>query len=888
MKKLILLFAVAISAICCHKDKVQDSAMDNNGRTLLNLSISQTRTSLGEKVGDNYPTYWSEGDRIVVNGIVSECAIIDENKISASFEIPSSNLAMPYNITYPYSEGSLCAENRATVVFPSVQDFVEGSFGVGYAPMYGYCKQSSTTMNHLAGVLRLAINGSTTLSKIEIVASEDIALAGEFEVDCQTGAITAITDSTTNKIEYAVNQPLSTSETKYFHIISPYGNLGECKVIVTDSNNSTMVLKLDGSNIKPGIVREFKPFTFKANASFELEEMKAIEDDLIIPGVTDGVCGYVKYHDGTPAAGVSVSDGFSVVVTNENGFYRFENSVNPRTKYIYLSMPANAKISNNASNQIDFFQPYKIEKPRYDFTLTKIAKESEFALFVIADTHGACTQYINRVAEECVGGLRREKSKKGIPCYAIILGDIVCASTSTDSEEYNQPKYMDVMREKFAASNTNGVPTFYVMGNHDHNRLYFDTPQYSDLSTFNHYAQECYESHFGPVNYSFNRGDAHIICMRDVVWPQSSIDDKSSLGVYCSFSNEQIKWLRQDLANVPKDKKIILCVHIPLVTEYTKNESVKTVVDMIYSHNTSRNEADRPQIFSGHTHANRDYKAGSASFSYSSPVNEKTIVGNWGTGSKKTEYGFSLKCMGDGSPFGFDVYNVKGNEFTDHYFVDCTSGKSHDIDTDYVMRAYLSSDVYGGDCDGDGKVYTNNAHASHERYFRFHSSSAYDSNNNLRYDTYIHVNVFNGTPDTWSVKLYVDNVFVKNLTWYASSASNAWDNYAPEYFTWKGYGSGTKEDPWYPSNIKNSQDWWLIAYIVNEHSATSQQTTSPSCNHKWVGYVPSSNMQDIKAGNFYIEATHTEFGKSRVYRSKKIFGQNDYNGYMNYKPVNAE
>jgi hypothetical protein len=235
--------------------------------------------------------------------------------------------------------------------------------------------------------------------------------------------------------------------------------------------------------------------------------------------------------------------------------------------------------------------------------------------------------------------------------------------------------------------------------------------------------------------------------------------------------------------------------------------------------------------------------------------------------------------MRDGAPFGFDVYDVSVANFTDHYFVDCTSNKSHKRDTDYVMRAYLSSDVYGGDCDGDGEIYTNTSHLSHERYFRFYQATS------EKYTTYLHVNIFNGSPDTWSVKLYVNNKFVKDLTWREGSKSYGWRDFAPTAYTWRGQGSGTFDNPWYPSSA-NTQDWWYIAYMVNETTATGYQTINNTCHHKWYGYVPNASLNDIKAGNFYIEATHTEFGQTKVYRSNKIFGQDDYNGYMNYKPKN--
>ena len=83
-----------------------------------------------------------------------------------------------------------------------------------------------------------------------------------------------------------------------------------------------MHLKWTATNVAAGVVREFTPFAFKGGASFELQEMSSITDDLEVPAAPepptelDGVWGYIKYRDGSPAKGVSVSDGFTVVKTN--------------------------------------------------------------------------------------------------------------------------------------------------------------------------------------------------------------------------------------------------------------------------------------------------------------------------------------------------------------------------------------------------------------------------------------------------------------------------------------------------------------------------------------------------------------------------------------------
>lgn len=904
MKKLLL--SVVIALLSCVTTSCTIDTLDLNtpaGYTALTVGMPDSRTSLGDKDANGiYAVYWSEGDQIVANGVPSVSSVIGDDKKRATFLFEVGKIEAPYNLTYPYTEGSECSKDRATVVFAAEQEYMTGTFGIGYAPMYGHCGSgdNSATVKHLAGIMRLAVKGSTTLSTIEVVAEEGVALAGEFDVDCQTGDTSAIEGKTTNKVTYIVEETLSTAEATTFHIAIPAGDLGVCRVILTDNAGLKMNLKWNASGVTAGVVREFKEFSFKGGASFELQAMTSIVDGLTVTDDHEGVWGYIKYDDGTPAKGVSVSDGFSVAVTNQIGFYQFKNGVDSRTKHIYYSLPSTAQVKVNSSKHyINIFKKYYSNTYRYDFTLTKIEKEENFSLFVLADTHGARAAYLTRLSAECVPGLKQERERRGAshPCYTIICGDIVCASTSTDvdEEKIQASYYMPQMLQRFDVKNTANTPTFYVMGNHDHDRNYFDTPPYSNYDEFQYHIQDAYESNFGPANYSFNRGDTHIVCMRDIFWPEDCIKNKNSLGCYPGFSDEQLAWLKADLANVPKTNKVILCVHIPLFAYYAKDaatyKNVKNVIDAISVYN-------EPQIFSGHNHKNIDYKAGGES-GYTSPVSEKAIVGNWGTGSTATANGFGLRCMGDGSPFGFDVYDISGAKFKDHYFVDCTSQKCHKVNTDYVMRAYLSCDTYGGDSDGDGSVYKKNPkHASHERYFRFPYSSASSKPH------YLHVNVFNGSPDTWTLKLYVNNVEVGPMAWVPTSNKNAWINPSPlpdeekdaegnviktiDPFTWSttyGHGSGTIGDPWI-STPGNSQDWWFISYIINETGATSTQTTDSSCHHKWHISITEAQKDAIQAGNFRIEATHDEFGQTRTYTTKKIFGQADYNGYINYNAKN--
>jgi len=290
MKKLFLLLAVAMLASCSQVQEGDVNAAVGAGTTI-SVDLPQTRTSLGSKnENGNYSVYWSAEDKLVANGSPSTKITIKEDGSSAQFEFGLIGGGLPYNLTYPYTEGSLCAEGQPTVVFAAEQNYTEGTFGVGYAPMCGYNEGLGTTvLKHLAGVLRISPYGAVTLSKIEIIAAEGVALAGEFDVDCQTGAITAIEGKTSNKITYTINKALTTdaSTAEPFFITVPAGELGQCQVILTDNRNLQMTLNWNGKSVVAGVVREFKPFEFKVGASFELGGLTAEDDELVIEEPTE-------------------------------------------------------------------------------------------------------------------------------------------------------------------------------------------------------------------------------------------------------------------------------------------------------------------------------------------------------------------------------------------------------------------------------------------------------------------------------------------------------------------------------------------------------------------------------------------------------------------------
>jgi hypothetical protein len=113
MKTFTKLFVVivALFAYACATDTTEDLGIKlDGGQTQVSLSLDGTKVHIGDKVGQEYPLYWSEGDKIAVNGIASQpLAAEAHGQTSATFAVEGT-LEYPYNIVYPApAEGAVAA-----------------------------------------------------------------------------------------------------------------------------------------------------------------------------------------------------------------------------------------------------------------------------------------------------------------------------------------------------------------------------------------------------------------------------------------------------------------------------------------------------------------------------------------------------------------------------------------------------------------------------------------------------------------------------------------------------------------------------------------------------------------------------------------------------------
>ena len=814
MKKSLLSIFATLSMVLvgCQTDPI-DSAIGSDGSTILTVSTAVTRTSLGEKAGDVYPVYWSEGDKILVNGVQSEEAVIKaEDASTAQFTIDSS-VKYPYNITYPYA--SNCTATSPRVVFPAQQSYEEGTFASGSAPMCGYVENNATKieLKHLAGVLRLPIKAKkegVTLQKVVVTSNSGAKLAGEFAVNCSTSVITP-NASTVTTVTYTLpsNFVLSTSKASILHIVLPAVEVGSCKVEFYDGTGEKMTTSWSGGSLKAGVIREFKEIAYQQGVASSLTPLEVERDELEITYPT--VFGYVKDSNGNPIKGVAVSDGFSVVATDDKGYYSLE--VSKDCWYIYISVPSEYEIPINSLGQPCFFKKYPGNSPQYDFTLTPLAggKEKKWALFTFADPQVSSSTGLTRFKNEAIPGVKAycdQVKSSGLNCYGITLGDII-----SNSDGKNSGAYRDDMRDGFAVSKI-GMPVFQVMGNHDNTHYNSSNPIYANerSSTFELAAQREHEDMFGPVNYSFNRGDVHVIGMRDIVYTTNLSSGSYKTG----FLASQLAWLKQDLALVPKTKMVVLCVHIQLfngTSNYT--QEVLSLLD----------QYAEAHVISGHTHIQHNYDHTTVSTSTHKVYEHNTcaLCGAW----------WIANIAGDGTPNGFNVFIGEGSTFTDWYYMGYSKGMNT---RDHQMRLYRGNAVTGAAISGTN-TYTNKG------YYAFNFA-----------DDILLANVYNADP-SWKIKVYEDGVYSGDMTKLADS------NVKYSALV----GTFTKDDPRRAADgTVTSHDMYVAGLFLGYLGRNPESAGSWSMCYHMYQYKLKNKNASIKVvatdcfGNQYTETVITE------------------------------
>lgn len=243
MKKTILAAFCLMGAIACSNEL----EYQNDSRTVLTLELpGTTKTVLGDAQDGVRPVLWCKGDKISVNGVVSDPLDVEGDVLKADFVL-SGQVSAPYEIIYPAG----MVKDAATVTLPAGQKYAEGDNIVsGSMPMAGYSDTESVMMKQVCGILGIRLKMGTEanlIRYIEVTALGGEPVCGDFSVDFQNSTLSSeAKDADVIRMEVQKTFPAGSANT--FNVILPAGVYSAgFQVKVVDENGRAMVRSIKGS-----------------------------------------------------------------------------------------------------------------------------------------------------------------------------------------------------------------------------------------------------------------------------------------------------------------------------------------------------------------------------------------------------------------------------------------------------------------------------------------------------------------------------------------------------------------------------------------------------------------------------------------------------------------
>ena len=285
------------------------------------MADAQTKTALGTVDGVNgheVEILWQTGDKISVNGTLSDAVSAGDNrKENVDFTVNGS-LYAPYKVLYPGTTSS------NVISLPATQNYVENSFDGAAAACWGNAVKNgnkySVSLHHICGVIRFALKGGATLDKIVLNTLGSEKLSGDFTLATDGNGFTgAFTGGTSETLTYSFGSglTLTTNADQYFYVLIPaQAYAAGIEALVYQSDGAFMRLKfwgsgytLDSENI---IAMESK--TYAAGRTENLLAINALtaengdEPTAEAPGITVASYNVMRLDDSNRPAAATTGD----------------------------------------------------------------------------------------------------------------------------------------------------------------------------------------------------------------------------------------------------------------------------------------------------------------------------------------------------------------------------------------------------------------------------------------------------------------------------------------------------------------------------------------------------------------------------------------------------
>jgi hypothetical protein len=401
---------------------------------------------------------------------------------------------------------------------------------------------------------------------------------------------------------------------------------------------------------------------FRGGQSFDQDDAEPAVTKMARGIVFHDENGNQRYDAGEKTlAGMRVSNGREIVLTNEQGRYELPVAddtilfvIKPRGWRTPLSedlLPRFYYVHKPSGSPALKFPGVAATGPlpdSVDFPLTPQEEPDKFQAILFGDPQPRNQKEVDFIAHDIVEELIGTEA-----VFGVTLGDIA----------FNDLNTMEPLNRTIALL---GIPWYNVIGNHDINQ---------DARNRQH-ANETYERIYGPSYYSFDYGPAHFLVLDDINW---LIDDTTGKFHYVGgFGPDQIAFIQRDLELVPEDQMVVLMMHIPLEGVGDRQQVYRLI-------------EQRPFCISisGHTHF-QEHRFITSDDGWRGPqphhhIINVTVCGSWWSGVPD-ERGIPHALMSDGAPNGYSLIEFDGHEYRLEYV---PAGRPRD----YQMQIHVPESV---------------------------------------------------------------------------------------------------------------------------------------------------------------------------------------------------
>lgn len=322
----VTLVVVALSFSCAREmaqEKAELYSENGSATTLTVRSELMTKTWLDSGEGGSpLKVYWSDGDRINVNGQVSQPLSVPSGEKMAEADFALRSVEAPFKVVYPssaVSDAAYSADGTIGISLPGTQTWTEGSFAPGAAVMYGWSESGVVPLHNLLAAVRITLTSEEgTILTSASVQSDSDPVCGAFRLSPESGELTAV--STGNVLDLVFEDlNVSSGGTDFYFTIPEGAYSGGLVFTFTRASDGRKMQRkwTPGSPLERGKLYIFDAVEFVPGAK-DIESAAEWEEFALAVNSGEKPDKYL-YADGTVRLGADIeAENLSAIVNFKN------------------------------------------------------------------------------------------------------------------------------------------------------------------------------------------------------------------------------------------------------------------------------------------------------------------------------------------------------------------------------------------------------------------------------------------------------------------------------------------------------------------------------------------------------------------------------------------